>query len=118
MLINDLPIIMIKCLALTIIIEILIAFVLKIRNVLDYLNIVLVNVVTNPIVVSIPVYINIKYGLLERNIVLLILEFMTFIVEGLVYKKYLTYKKISPFMISIILNFFSFFCGEIINYFF
>lgn len=118
MLINDLPIIMIKCLLLTIVIEILIAFIFKVRSILNYLNIILVNIVTNPIVVSIPVYINIKYGLLERNIVLLILEFLAVIIEGFIYKKYLTYKKISPFMISIILNFFSFFCGEIINYIF
>lgn len=67
MIINDLPIIMLKCLIATIIIEIIVALIMGIRNKKDLLNIVLVNCLTNPLVTSIPVYFNINYGLLERR---------------------------------------------------
>ena len=59
MIINDLPIIMIKCLLITIIIEVLISILLGLRK-KDILNVILVNIVTNPLVVSIPVLINIE----------------------------------------------------------
>ena len=116
MLINNLPLIMLKCLILTIIIEIIIGLLLKIKNKKDILNITLVNLITNPIVVSIPVYINIKFGLLERNICLIILELLTLFIEGFIYKKVLNYKKINPYLISLILNLSSYLIGEIINY--
>lgn len=116
MLINDLPLIMLRCLILTIIIEVIIGLILKIKNKKDILNIILVNIITNPIVVSIPVYINIKFGLLERNISLIILEILTLFVEGFIYKKVLNYKKINPYLISLILNMSSYLIGEIINY--
>lgn len=116
MLINDLPLIMLRCLILTIIIEVIIGLILKIKNKKDILNIILVNIITNPIVVSIPVYINIKFGLLERNICLIILEIITLFVEGFIYKKVLNYKKINPYLISLILNMSSYLIGEIINY--
>lgn len=116
MLINDLPIIMLRCLILTIIIEVVIGLILKIKNKKDILNIILVNIVTNPIVVSIPVYINIKFGLLERNISLITLELLTLFIEGYIYKKVLNYKKINPYLISLILNMSSYLIGEIINY--
>lgn len=116
MLINDLPLIMLRCLILTIIIEVIIGLILKIKNKKDILNIILANIITNPIVVSIPVYINIKFGLLERNICLIILEIITLFVEGFIYKKVLNYKKINPYLISLILNMSSYLIGEIINY--
>lgn len=116
MLINDLPLIMLRCLILTIIIEVIIGLILKIKNKKDLLNIILANIITNPIVVSIPVYINIKFGLLERNICLIILEILTLFVEGFIYKKVLNYKKINPYLISLILNMSSYLIGEIINY--
>lgn len=118
MIINDLPLIMIRCLVITIFIEMFISYIFKVRNIKDFINILLVNIITNPMVVTIPVYINIKYGLFERNIILFLLEILTILVEGFVYKKYLDYRKISPFVLSIILNFSSYFLGEIINYMF
>ena len=116
MLINDLPLIMLRCLILTIIIEVIIGLILKIKNKKDILNIILANIITNPIVVSIPVYINIKFGLLERNICLIILEILTLFVEEFIYKKVLNYKKINPYLISLIINMSSYLIGEIINY--
>lgn len=116
MIINDLPFIMLRCLILTIIIELLVAIAIKIKNKRDLLNVVLVNILTNPIVVTISVYFNYKHGLLERNIVLVILEIVTIIGEGYIYKKTLNYKKINPFLIAIILNGASYLIGEVINY--
>ena len=115
MILNDLPIIMIKCLVITIIIEIVVALILKIRDKKDLLNIALVNIMTNPIVTSIPVYMNIRYSVNCRNITLLILEILTVLLEGLIYKKFLNFKRINPFILSLLLNCSSYFIGEIIN---
>ena len=116
MLIKDIPFVMIRCLILTIIIECLFAYLFKVRNKKDLLNVLLVNVITNPIVVIIPIYLNLKYGILYRNISLIILELLTIFIEGLCYKKTLSFKKINFFLLSFILNFLSYFIGEIINY--
>ena len=116
MIINNLPYIMIRSLVLTIIIEVFVALILKVRNKKDLINITLANIVTNPLVVSIPVYFNIKYGVLERNIVLCILEIGTVFIEGLIYMKVLDYKRINPFVLSLILNLSSYLIGEAINY--
>lgn len=113
--INDLPYIMIKCLICTIIIEVLVAYILKIRDKKDILNIILVNILTNPLVVSIPIFMLVKYNYKMRIISLIILEILTVIVEGLIYLKVLKYKKVNPFIISLILNLSSYLIGEIIN---
>lgn len=117
MIISNLPYIMLKCLVLTCIIELVAGLIIGIKDKKDLLNIFLVNVMTNPIVVSVPVYINIRYGLFQRNIILYTLEILTVIVEGLVYKKFLKYNKINSFVISLILNIASYGIGEFINYF-
>lgn len=115
MILNDLPFIMIICLIITIIVELLIAVILKVRNKKDLLNIILVNCMTNPIVVSFPMCFYIIYGINERKISLVILEILTVIFEGLVYKKYLNFKKFNPFILSFILNISSYVGGEFIN---
>lgn len=117
MLINDLPYLMLKCLLCTIIIELIVGIILKIKNKKDYINIILVNIITNPLVSSIPVYFNIKFGILERNISLIILEILTILTEGFIYKKVFKFKKINPYLVSLILNMSSYLIGEIINYF-
>ena len=114
--INDLPIIMARCLILTIIIEVIIGIILGIRNKKDLLNIILVNVVTNPIVVSFPILIYLLFGYNYEMLSLYILEIVTLFVEGFIYKKVLIYKKINPFLISLILNLSSYLIGELINY--
>ena len=111
---SELPYYMGKCLILTILIEGLIAFILGYRK-KDLLNVILVNIVTNPIVVTIPVYFNVKYGVFERNISLIILELLTLFIEGFIYFKCLKRKKINPFLLSLILNFSSYFIGIFIN---
>lgn len=106
---------MIKCLICTIIIEIVIGLIIGIKNKKDLLNILLVNILTNPLVVTIPIYVLVKYGYNYQIISLIILEVLTVIVEGYIYLKTLKYKKINPFIISLILNLSSYVIGEIIN---
>ncbi|MCI8330495.1 MAG: hypothetical protein HFE04_00165 [Bacilli bacterium] len=104
------------CLLSTIIIELIVALLLKVRHKIDLIYIIIVNIITNPLVVMIPLYLNIKYGLLERNISLGILEFATIFFEGNTYKKYLEYNKINPYIFSVILNASSYLIGILINY--
>ena len=112
---SNLPYIMIKCLLCTIIIEVFMAFILKVRDKKDFLNIILVNIITNPIVVTVPVLIAIKYSYRTSIISLIVLEILTVFIEGLIYLKVLKYRKINPFLLSLILNVSSYFIGEVIN---
>jgi hypothetical protein len=114
MLINDLPYIMIRCLICTIIIELIGAFILGLRK-KDLVYVVLVNIMTNPLVVSLPVLVLVKFGVNARYICLVFLEILAIISEGFVYKKVLTYKKLNPYLISLILNVLSYCIGIVIN---
>ena len=117
MIFDNLPLIMIRCLALTIIIELIMALILGVRDKKDIINVILVNIITNPIVVLTPILVYLKFGNYYPRIVLFILEILTVIVEGLIYKKVLKYKKINWLLLSLILNVVSFLIGEVINYF-
>ena len=107
--------IILVCLVSTIIVELLVALFFKVRNKKDLLNIVLVNIMTNPLLVTLTVYINIIYGLKYRNVLIYPLEILVVLSEGLIYKKYLKYRKINPFILSFILNTCSYLMGLIIN---
>ena len=106
--------ILIICLLSTIVIELLFALLLGVRKKIDIVNIILVNILTNPIVSTLPLFINIRYGIKARNITLVVLEVATVLIEGFIYKKYLNYKKINPYLLSFILNCASYFLGLII----
>lgn len=110
----SLPKIMIECLIITILVELLMAYLLRIKNKKDLLNCLLANILTNPVVSSMPYLISLLYGYKAYIISLILLELWAVIIEGLVYKKYLNYKKINPFIISIILNLSSYIAGVII----
>ena len=107
--------IMIRCLLLTIVIESLFAIILGVRKKKDILNIILANIVTNPLVVSITFAMNFFYGLKIRNIAEGILEIVAVLVEGLMYHQYLNFKKINPFVLSLGLNIISYGFGIIYN---
>ena len=117
MFIEDLPIIMVRCLIITIVIEVACGLILGVRDKKDILNIILVNIMTNPVVVSVPVLVLLLYGTTARWITLAILEVLTVIVEGLVYFKFFKYKKINGFLVSLILNLASYGIGELLNRF-
>ena len=114
MLISDLPKVMLISLTITLFIELSFAFILKYRG-KDLINVLLVNILTNPLLNSIIVAINYYYGLKARNISLIILEILVVIVEGFIYHKYLTRKKINGFLLSLILNIASYGLGLLIN---
>lgn len=101
------------CLLITILIEISLAFLLKVRDKKDLINIALVNMMTNPLVVAIPTYLNFAKGYNYSMFSYYALELFAVISEGYVYSKYLNYKKINPYLLSFILNLTSFLLGEI-----
>ena len=114
MLVSDLPKVMLICLVSTLIIECGLAFILRYRG-RDLFNVLLVNVLTNPLLNSVIVAINFYYGLKARNISLYILEVLVVIVEGFIYQKYLNRKKINGYVLSLILNIASYGLGLLIN---
>ncbi len=115
--IDLIPYYMIRSLILTVIIELVIALLLKIKEKKDLLNVILVNVFTNPLLNAIILYVNIFYGVKDRNICLIFLEVTIVIIEGFIYSKVLKYKKINGYLLSLILNCCSYFIGTIINIF-
>lgn len=112
--INELPLIMLICLSSTIMIELIMSLLLGIRNKKDILNVILVNIMTNPLVVSILMYIT-YYRLFNTTISIIILEILVILTEGFTYKKVLTFDKINPYVLSLILNILSYFIGRVLN---
>ena len=110
-----LPKLMVFCLTMTILLEGFFAILLGVRKKKDIINIVLVNIMTNPLLVSVSLTINALYGLNARHISMIVLELMAFLVESIIYKNVLSFKKINPFLLSLILNLFSFLIGVFIN---
>lgn len=114
MLINDLPIVMLISLLCTLTIELGIAYIFKYRG-KDLINVLLVNILTNPLLNSIIVAINYYYGLKTRNISLIILEIMVVLIEGFIYQKYLDRRRINGYLLSLLLNVSSYLIGLLIN---
>lgn len=113
--INNLPVYMARSLAFTLITEICFALILGVRKKRDLLNVTLVNLMTNPLVVSISFSTGFLFGSKVRMICMAFLELSAFASEGLVYKKTLDYKKINPFLLSLLLNAASYLMGLVIN---
>lgn len=112
--INELPLIMLICLSSTIMIELIMSLLLGIRNKKDILNVILVNIMTNPLVVSILMYITYN-RLFNTTISIIILEILVILTEGFTYKKVLTFDKINPYVLSLILNISSYIIGRVLN---
>jgi len=105
---------LVNSLALTLIIEIVVAAILGVRKKSDFLLILLVNIITNPLLVQTLNIMN--YFINERPqwYVILFLEAIVVVAEGLLYRNRLNYKKINPFIFSLILNTLSYFGGDIV----
>lgn len=114
MYIDDILLIMLICLSSTIVIEISMSLLLGIRNKKDILNVILVNIMTNPLIVSIIMYITYN-RIFNLTISIIILEILITLVEGFAYKKVLTFDKINPYVLSLILNISSYFIGKLLN---
>lgn len=107
-------------LIMTLIIELGMALILKVRDKLDLLYIALINCITNPILNIILVLIVSFF--VKNNIVfyiiVIIFEIIVVFVEYLFYKNRLKYNRISLLLFSFILNASSFGLGLIYNYLF
>ena len=108
---------MLICLVTTLVVELVVALLLKVKTKMDIINIVLVNILTNPLLVSTINLISINYGLKIAYIFLLIFEIFVVFIEGFIYRKYLDYKRINPYLLSFILNLSSYLFGLLINLF-
>lgn len=116
--INDLPFYLILCLFCTILVETFFGILFGIRDKNNILIVILVQIVTNPVVVCSSFLINVYGGKIFRNICLMFLEVSTIFIEGKIYKKNLDYKKINPFILSTVLNTGSFVLGFLLERFF
>ena len=102
------------CLFLTIILEVATAVLIGIRKGFDLTVILLVNVLTNPIVVLTGMVMG-SYTTVPRAVYITVLELAAFITEALFYRKLLYTRKPSPFLLSLILNCVSFFIGTTVG---
>ncbi len=108
---------LILSLILTVIIEVILSFLIGLKAESDIEAVILINCVTNPIVVGTvnAVYI-ISKNLIARNVVLAILEIIVIFAEGILFKKNLKNLKINPLLYSLYLNGLSFGIGLILNF--
>lgn len=111
----SIPYAMAVCLSLTVIFELLAAFVLGVRKGRDFINVILVNVMTNPIVATVPLWVNLRFGPEQRHIVLACLEAFALLSEAFVYSKVLDFRKIRPLLFSLLLNLCSYTAGELLG---
>lgn len=100
-------------LILTIALEILISYILGIRNKDDFKIVILVNIYTNPIVVFLSNIVQLINNIFVYYCSIFILEMGAIVIEALLYKKYLK-EKINPVLLSIYSNVFSFCIGIIL----
>lgn len=106
---------LIVSLILTLIIELTVFFILGIKEKDDIEVIILVNILTNPIVVFCANIANIMCGGVTYYIIVIILEITAVLVEAYIFKKILHFQKISAIKISLINNIISYGTGVIIS---
>lgn len=113
--INDIPLVMLYCLGCTIVIEGTLAFLWGVRKAADQLIVLLVNVLTNPLLVSLGYLVLFRFGRTGYNIATAAMEIAVVFVEGWIYKVFLSRQK-HPFLLSLFLNAGSFLIGMGLNY--
>lgn len=112
---NELPIWMAICLAITVTIEAAGAFLLGVKDKKGILNVILINVATNPFVVVSTCLVGIFYGSQSRSIYEYAVEAAVVIIEGLFYMKVLKKTKLHPMLLSLVLNAATYGTGLLIN---
>ena len=101
---------------LTLIIEISLAAIAKIKDEKNLTTELWVNVLTNPVVVFTANMISMIFdNYFITRAVIYFLEIMVVIVEGYLFKKYLKDAKMNPYLFALYLNGISFLTGEVIN---
>ena len=109
---------LIVSLVLTLILELTMSLILGIRSNDDIKVVILVNTLTNPIVVFIANILSIYGNFYLYQVIVNIMEILVVFIEYRLYKKYLDDYKKSPFVLSLLNNVFSYGMGLIINLFF
>lgn len=107
---------LIVSLFLTLVIELTVSIIIGIREKYDIKVVICANVCTNPVVVYIANLIILLNNIKLYILAVAILEISAVIVEFLIFKKYLKFNKISPFLISLLNNVISFGLGLVISY--
>lgn len=102
-------------LGLTLLLEIPVAFLLGVRRKEDLLLVGLVNILTNPIVVLICNLFLLSTASPPPWFLILPLELFAVLTEGFVYQKGLSYRRVHPFLLSLILNGISYFGGLLLS---
>ena len=102
-------------LVLTLMIELPVSFILGMREKEDFEVVFWVNVLTNPVVVFGANCMILLNNPMAYNIYVAIVEITVVIVEGMVFKRLLTYQKKSPFLISLLNNGISYGLGVVIG---
>lgn len=110
---NEVLLSMAVSLGLTLVLELCFCLAVGVRGRRDLLLVVLVNVLTNPLVVSLHSLLSLKTALPEAAIVIP-LELSAFLVEGLCYK-YRSESIRRPFLLSLGANAFSYLCGLLLS---
>ena len=101
-------------LSLTIALELALIFILGIRDKKDLLLVVLVNIITNPLVMLL-YWLAVSYTSWHQVIIKAPLELFAIVTEGYYYKKYgQGFKR--PYTFAVAANIFSFGIGELLKY--
>lgn len=108
---------MLRCFLITAVTEGAVGFIFKIRTLKEQFDLFLVNLLTNPLFVSLCYGVMLRFNKTQYKIFVLICEVFIFIVESLIFK-FVLKPKINPFLLAFILNFSSFSVGIVINYLF
>ncbi len=101
--VHDIPLVMLYCLGVTVVIEGALAFLCGVRRPSEQLIVLLVNALTNPLLVSLGYLILFWFGRTGYNIATAVMEASVVFVEGWIYKRFLTKQK-RPFLLSLFLN--------------
>lgn len=100
-------------LILTVIIELIIGFLIGLRKKNELLLLILINILTNPLVNLID-FLNASINLIDRNLLLLLLEIFVVFIEYLLIRLVLKYSNSKSLFISLAINLVSYFTGLLI----
>ena len=102
-------------LTLTLVLELIVARILGIKDKYDILTVVFANICTNPALVYICIFAELFVSLTTVYAIAGVLEIFAVVVEYLIYRRIFKYKKISPFLVSLLCNVFSFTTGILLE---
>lgn len=116
MTLEQLPLIMLRALALTVVIEGIAAWIMGVRSMREQTTVALANLLTNPIVVSTGAAVQFFISRSALLPITLVMEAAVVLIEGLIYKKHMK-TDMNPFLLSCVCNLASYGIGEILNRF-